>query len=135
VKGTHREDFVEHVCDLLAPLGDVRPKSMFGGYGIYVDEVFCAIIASDTLYFKVDDGNRADYQALDCDPFKPFEGKTTVMSYYEVPADVMDDRARMVEWGRKAREAARRSGTNKRAISRPKAKKARSTAPSAGKRK
>jgi len=86
MKGTRRDDFVEHVCDLLAALGAVRAKAMFGGYGVYVDEIFCAIIASDTLYFKVDDGNRADYEALGHGPFKPFDGKGMVMSYYEVPA-------------------------------------------------
>jgi DNA transformation protein len=128
VKGTRRDDFVEHVCDLLAPLGTVRPKSMFGGYGIYVDEAFCAIVADDTLYFKVDDGNRPDYEALGAGPFKPFEGKQMVMSYHEVPAQVMDDRRAMVEWGRRAIEAAQRSGT-RRPVRRRETKKARSPAP------
>jgi DNA transformation protein len=130
VKGTRRDDFVEHVCDLLAPLGEVRPKSMFGGYGIYVDDVFCAIVASDTLYFKVDEGNRAEYEALGASPFKPFEGKQMVMSYYEVPAQVVDDRGAIVEWGRKALEAAGRSSTRKPARARPQTKKARSPTPS-----
>ena len=113
MKATRRDDFVDHVCELLAPLGDVRPRAMFGGHGIYVDDVFCAIVAFDTLYFKVDDGNRADFVALGCGPFKPFEDKATVMSYYEVPAEVVDDRRAMVDWGRKAIEAARRSGTRR----------------------
>jgi DNA transformation protein len=130
VKGTRRDDFIEHVCDLLAPLGEVRPKSMFGGFGIYVDEVFCAIVASDTLYFKVDDGNRADYEGLGGGPFKPFEGKQMVLSYYQVPAQVMDDRRAIVAWGRKAIEAAERSGSKTRARARPGTKKARSPAPS-----
>jgi DNA transformation protein len=135
VKGTRRDNFIEHVCDLLAPLGEVRPKSMFGGYGIYVDEVFCAIVATDTLYFKVDDGNRADYEALGAGPFRPFEGKQMVMSYYEVPAHVMDDRRAIVDWGRKALEAARRGGTRKPARVRPTTKKARSPAPSSRKKR
>lgn len=114
MKAIRRNDFVEHVCDLLAPLGEVRPRAMFGGHGIYVDSVFCAIVAYDTLYFKVDAGNRADFEALGAGPFKPFEDNAMVMSYYEVPAEVMDDRRAMLEWGRKAIEAARRSGTKKR---------------------
>ena len=129
MKGTRRDDFVDHVCDLLAPLGEVHPKAMFGGYGIYVEDVFCAIVAYDTLYFKVDDGNRADYEALGAGPFKPFEGKQMVLSYYEVPAPVLDDRQAIVEWGRKALEAAGRSGS-KRAIGPRKTKKARPPAPS-----
>jgi len=114
MRGVRRDDFVEHICDLLAPLGDVRPRAMFGGYGIYVDDVFCAIVAYDTLYFKVDDGNRADYEALGCGPFKPYADKDTVMSYYEVPAEVVDDRRAIVEWGRKALDAAQRSPKPKR---------------------
>jgi DNA transformation protein len=114
MKATRRNDFADHVCDLLAPLGEVRPRAMFGGHGIYIDDdVFCAIVASDSLYFKVDDGNRADFEALGCGPFKPFADKGMVMSYYEVPAEVMDDRRAVVDWGRKAIEAARRSGTKK----------------------
>ena len=109
MKATRRDDFVDHVCELLAPLGDVRPRAMFGGHGIYVDDVFCAIVADDTLYFKVDDSNRADYEALGSGPFKPFADKPMVMSYYEVPAEVMDDRSAIAAWGRKALAAAHAS--------------------------
>jgi DNA transformation protein and related proteins len=130
MKAARRNDFVDHVCELLAPLGAVRPRVMFGGHGIYVDEVFCAIVAHDTLYLKVDDGNRADFEALGYGPFKPFEDKDTVMSYYEVPAEVMDDHRAIVDWARKAMEAARRSGTRKRATGAPRTKKARSPTPS-----
>ena len=130
MKATRRNDFVEHVCDLLAPLGEVRPRAMFGGHGIYIDGVFCAIVASDTLYFKVDDGNRADFEALGAGPFKPFEEKGMVMSYYEVPAEVLDDRHAVVDWGRSAIEAARRSGTKKREMGGTTKKMARSPAPS-----
>ena len=129
MKGIRHDDFVEHVCDLLAPLGAVRARAMFGGYGIYVDGVFCAIIADDTLYFKVDDGNRADYEALGYGPFKPFEDKRMVLSYYEVPAEVMDCRDALTAWAGKALEAARRAA--RRAPARPKARQARSLAPAA----
>ena len=96
MKATRRNDFVDHVCDLLAPLGEVHSRAMFGGHGIYIDRVFCAIVAYDTLYFKVDDGNRADFEALGYGPFKPFEDKGMVMSYYEVPADVIEFLARTI---------------------------------------
>lgn len=113
MKSVRHDDFVEHVCDLLAPLGDVRPKRMFGGWGVYVDEIFMAIVAGDTLWFKVDDGNRPDYETLGSRPFKPFEDRDTVMSYWEVPAEVIDDRHRIADWARKAVDAARRSATQK----------------------
>jgi DNA transformation protein len=128
LKGIRRNDFVDHVCDLLAPLGAVCPRAMFGGHGVYIDDVFCAIIAYDTLYFKVDDGNRADYEAMGCRPFKPFDDKDMVMSYYEAPAEVVDDRRAIVDWARKALEAAQRSATKMRTKSVSKPKGARSPA-------
>jgi DNA transformation protein len=128
MKGIRHDDFVEHVCDLLAPLGEVRARAMFGGYGIYVDDVFCAIIADDTLYFKVDGGNRADYEALGYRPFEPFDDKPMVMSYYQVPAEVMDRRDALAAWGAKALEAGRRTAST-RPSSAPTGK-ARSLAPS-----
>ena len=133
MKGVRRDDFVEHVCDLLAPLGEVRAKAMFGGHGLYVDEIFCAIVAGDTLYFKVDDGNRADYEAFGYEPFKPFDDKPMVLSYYEVPAEVMDRRDLFAAWASKA-IAAGRSAAAARAV-RSGAKKARLPAPSRPRRR
>ncbi|MFO1320029.1 MAG: TfoX/Sxy family protein [Burkholderiales bacterium] len=113
MKHVRHDDFVEYVCERLAPLGEVRPKRMFGGWGIYVDETFMAIVAFDTLWFKVDDGNRADYEALGARAFKPFADRDTVMSYREVPAEVIDDRLRLVDWARRAIDAAQRSASRK----------------------
>ena len=115
MKLTRHDDFVEHVEDLLSPLGTVRTRAMFGGHGVYVDEVFMAIIADDTLWFKVDDCNRADYEALGYGPFKPFDDQAMTMSYHEVPAEVLDDRLAVVAWGRKAIEAALRAKRKPRA--------------------
>jgi TfoX/Sxy family transcriptional regulator of competence genes len=57
------------------------------------------------------------------------------MSYYEVPAQVVDDHRAIVEWGRKALEAAGRSRTKRPARARTKAIKARSPAPSSRKKR
>ncbi len=115
MKSVRHDDFVEHVCELLSPLGTVRPKRMFGGWGLYVDEVFMAIVADDTLWFKVDAGNRADYEAAGSQPLRPFPDRDTVMSYWQVPEAVIDDRRVIAAWGRKAVEAALRSGTKAKA--------------------
>jgi DNA transformation protein len=114
MKVTRVDDFVEHVCELLAPLGAIRSKRMFGGWCIYVDEVPTGLVAYDTLWFKVDDGNRADYEAAGVGPFKPFPDRETVMSYWQVPAAVMDDRRSLLEWARRAFDAAMRSATKPR---------------------
>jgi len=102
-------DFVETVCERLAPLGQVRARTMFGGWGIYVDVRFCAIVHRDALYFKADEISRAEFEAKGLRPFKPFPDQATVMSYYDAPADVFEDPAEMLAWGLKALEAALRN--------------------------
>ena len=49
--------FRSFVLDQLSELGEVTPRSMFGGIGLYLSGVFFGIIARDTLYLKVDAHN------------------------------------------------------------------------------
>jgi len=106
-------NFIETVCERLAPLGRVRARTMFGGWGIYLDGRFCAIVHRDALYFKADEISRAEFEAKGLRPFKPFPDQATVMSYYDAPADVFEDPAEMLAWGRKALAAALRSQKGK----------------------
>ena len=96
--------YLDYALDLLKVLGPVNAKRMFGDAGIYHNGVFFGLVADDTLYFKVDDGNRADYEAAGSGPFRPFG--SYAMSYYEVPADVLEDNDRLQEWAMKAISAA-----------------------------
>lgn len=43
-------DFIEFVCNALAPLGEVRARKMMGEYVIYVNEK-CVITACDNMAF------------------------------------------------------------------------------------
>lgn len=96
---------------------------MFGGVGIYDGELFFALIAGDTLYFKADDVNRPDYEARGLGPFKPFEDHDEVMSYYAVDADTLEQVDELREWSMKAIDAARRKKTaRRRKPTKPKAK-------------
>jgi len=76
---------------VLEQLGRVtRPSArrMFGGVGVYADDLFIAVIADDVLYFKVDETNRPDFEKAGCEPFRPYDDERT-MSYYEVPIEVL----------------------------------------------
>jgi DNA transformation protein len=80
---------------------------MFGGLGLYSGEVFFAILAADELFFKVDDGNRAAYEAAGSEPFRPVVNKRQVsMSYFRVPLEVLEDAAELVAWAGAAIRAA-----------------------------
>lgn len=107
-------EFVTYMIDQLSPLGSVRAKRMFGGYGVYLEDLFFALIADDTLYLKADDGNRGYFDALDLHPFRyQSKGKDLTMSYYPLPDEALEDREEMLIWARRSVEAALRAVSNK----------------------
>jgi DNA transformation protein and related proteins len=100
-------DFLAYVLDQLGGRGH-SSRRMFGGVGLYAGELFFALIADDTLYFKVDDSNRGDFLERRCEPFRPFpdDPRTVSMNYYRVPADVLEDSEELVRWAARARDVA-----------------------------
>ena len=105
----NKSDFVDYVVqDLLSELSGVRARSMFGGWGIYKDDAIFAIIVDDQLYFKVDDTNKRTYQQHGSKPFTyRSRGKSVSMSYWEVPAEVMDDRDEIKRWAEESHHISR----------------------------
>ena len=81
---------------------EIRGKSMFGGVGIYSGELFFALLDNDTLYLKVDDSNRGDFESHSFGPFRPVGDSGEVMQYYELPADILEDAEAIRPWVEKA---------------------------------
>lgn len=108
------ETYLEFITEQLEACLPVATRRMFGGVGVYSDEFFFALMDDDRLYFKVDDSNRGDFEALGAGPFSPTGDPGQVMQYYEVPIDVIEDRARLAEWARRAVDVARRANQMKR---------------------
>ena len=101
--------FRSFVLDQLARAApSVRSRAMFGGVGIYSGELFFALIADDTVYFKVDDTNRPDFVSRGMEPFRPMGMEGEVMQYYAVPEDVLEDPESLKPWVEGALAAARR---------------------------
>ncbi len=104
------DSFKSFVLDQLDPLGDVTPKSMFGGIGLYCRGVFFAIIAADVLYFKVDDTNRGDYERAGSKPFKPYAHRAGTMQYWAVPTAVLESSHELASWAKASVTVAERTG-------------------------
>lgn len=97
------DSFGEFVLDQLGELPELRARAMFGGYGLYQGRHFFGILHDDRLFFKTDAASRQDYLRRDAKPFTyEREGRTLTMSYYEVPPEILEDRAELVSWARRA---------------------------------
>lgn len=105
-------DYIQHCLELLAPLGPARARRMFGGFGLYADDVFVAIVQDEQLYLKVDDTTRAKFEAAGCQPFiYDAAGKSVSLGYWTAPDEAVESPALMAPWARLAFEAALRART------------------------
>lgn len=105
--------FRAYILEQLNSLAPVTARGMFGGVGLYTAGLFFGLIDDDTLYFKVDDGNRPAFEAAGLEPFRPFGPDTPPMQYYEVPADAIEDPESLRPWLIGALAAARRARAKK----------------------
>ena len=109
-------DFVNHLLDLLRPIGEVRARAMFGGWGFYHAEKMFALVALETFFVKTDDVNRGEFERHGLLPFtyEAGSGKRTVMSYHTIPPDALESSPLLCEWAEKGIEAAARAVAGKR---------------------
>jgi DNA transformation protein len=109
------DPYHEYVRELLAPLGPVTIKRMFGGAGVMVHDVMFALIARDQLYLKVDDALKAALEEEGSEPFR-YEKKTgevAVMAYYAMPDAAADDPEEASAWARRALDVALKARAGK----------------------
>ena len=127
-----RESLVALLQEQLEPLGRITFRRMFSGAGVYGDGVIFGLILRETLHFRVDDRNRAAYEAEGMEPFS-YEAQGRIRqigAYWRVPERLFDEPDEMIEWARAALAAGRRSAADK-ASKKPKAGKRRTMGRSA----
>ena len=114
-------EFVAHIVETMSAFGPVESKAMFGGWGLYHQGVFFALVAADMLYLKSDPENAAQFDAENLPPFvyESKVGERITMSYRAAPAEAMESPAVMATWARLGygaalRAAAQRASTTQR---------------------
>ena len=95
------DDFRDFILEQLSPLEGLSCRRMFGAHGLYLNDTFFAILHAGRLYLKVHDDTLADFTSRGSQPFRPTD-KQTLKSYYEVPADILDNAAELQSWSRRA---------------------------------
>jgi len=101
--------FSDYVVELLAGMGRVQAKRMFGGAGLYRDGVMFGILDDDAVFFRVDDRLEADLRAQGSAPWvysMKSDGSIRSMGYWRMPETAADDPEEAVAIARRAFAAA-----------------------------
>ncbi|HEY7609534.1 MAG TPA: TfoX/Sxy family protein [Alphaproteobacteria bacterium] len=109
-------EFLDHIADQLKGFGPMAVRRMFGGAGLFRGALMFGLVADDVLYLKVGEANRGAYREAGAKPFTYMRrgAAASLASYYEVPANVLDDPDTLAEWARGAWAAAQAAAKPKR---------------------
>ena len=103
-------EFVEYLQEVFERFGSIRARRMFGGYGVYHDNLMFGLIADDVLYLKTDGESSKAFEERGLSQFEYVKnGKTMKMSYYMAPEEIFDDPEEAKLWASRAYDAALRS--------------------------
>ena len=104
----NKNEFLNYMLDLLEPMGELSCKPLFGGYAICKHDAAFALVFDGTVYFKTDTTNRKDYESYSSNPLTyQKQGKTISLSNLEVPAEVIEDQDRLLQWANTAYKIAK----------------------------
>ena len=92
------DDFLAYILDQLSEWRDVTAKRMFGGAGLYREGKMFGLIADNVVYLKVDDTSRDKFIVRGSAPFKPFAKRPTILSFFEVPEDILENPEEFIKW-------------------------------------
>ena len=102
-------ELVEHLIDMLEPLGAVQAQRFFGGHGLKLEGAQFAFVIKGRLWLRVDAAMAAELEGLGCEPFSYAKaGKTVrVSGYRAAPAQALEDAHALRRWASRAWAAAR----------------------------
>ncbi|MBL4672271.1 MAG: TfoX/Sxy family protein [Arenicella sp.] len=103
-------EFVDYLHEVFESFGPIRSRKMFGGHGIYHNDLMFGLVADDELYLKTDSTNVALFEELGLGPFEfVANNKTSKMSYYLAPEEIYDDPEQAAYWAEQGFQAALRA--------------------------
>jgi len=104
------DTFAEFLREQLAPLGRITMRRMFGKTGVFCDGLMLGMVRDDTLYFRIDDDNRAAFKEAESFPPLNYEkkGGTIDLSFWRAPERLFDESDELAAWARAALAAAQR---------------------------
>ena len=101
--------FTDHLHEVFGAFGPIETRRMFGGHGVWHQGLMIGLVFGNTLYLKVDEQTRGQFEAQGLGPFEySRKGKMVALSFYRAPEEMLESPAEAVEWARLAYAAALR---------------------------
>ena len=109
-------EYAEFLREQLAPLGRITLRRMFGKTGVFCDGAMLGMVTENTLYFRVDDHNRATFEEARSFPPLNYAKKGVLidLSFWRAPERLFDDPDELLQWARAALAAAHRIALKRR---------------------
>jgi DNA transformation protein len=104
------DSFAEFLREHFAPLGHITLRRMFGKTGVFCDALMLGMVRDNTLYFRVDDDNRATFKEAQLFPPLNYakKGETIDLAFWRAPERLFDEPDELLTWARAALAAAER---------------------------
>lgn len=106
--------FADRVVDMMAASGSisnpVQQRKMFGGSGLFSQNLMFAIAVNDQLYLKADSETRRVFESRGLERFSYQQnGQTFYLDFYHAPAEVFSNSNSMTQWVQQALMSAERA--------------------------
>ena len=100
-------EFTDYLQEVFEDFGPIHTKRMFGGYGVYYNDIMFALVEDDILFLKADETIAKDFTERCLGQFEYAKGgKVIRLSYYQAPEELLEDRDMACEWAKKSYKVA-----------------------------
>ena len=105
----------DHIQELFSAFGRISVRRMFGGAGVFADDVMMAIVSDGVIYLKTAPDGADAFAQEQCGPFTyaTRDGQRVLTSYWRMPDRLYDDPEELAQWARTALAAAQAKQANK----------------------
>ena len=99
----------DDISELFRVFGAVDVRRMFGGAGIFADDMMIGLVHDGVIYLKCDEQTEPAFERESLGPFTyRRKGKLASLNYRRMPDRLYDDPDELAAWAREALGAARR---------------------------
>ena len=102
------DEFLAYLAELLAPLGSVSVRRMFGGAGLFHGTVMFGIVNGDAVYLKASAESQSVFVAAGAVPFtySTKNGRRSLKTFMSLPEGLLDEPVAFLDWAKRAMEDA-----------------------------